>query len=163
QRHAGRADADRTARPSGPARGGFPRAGTAALRRRADPDRADPPGAGPVRARAAPDLRVDRGARGDGARTAGARRLRGRPAGLGRLGSVGRPLAGAGEQAEISLRHNGSEVAAGDVGEVCIRGPLVMKEYWNDPEATATVIQDGWFHTGDLGRFDSDGYLYIVD
>jgi fatty-acyl-CoA synthase len=49
-------------------------------------------------------------------------------------------------------------------GEVCVRGPNVMKGYWNQPEATAAAIDsEGWFHTGDLGYVDEDGFLYIVD
>lgn len=55
------------------------------------------------------------------------------------------------------------EVAPGIVGEVAIKGPLVMKEYWNRPEATREVLRDGWLLTGDLGRMDEDGYLWIVD
>jgi long-chain acyl-CoA synthetase len=55
------------------------------------------------------------------------------------------------------------EVPQGEVGEIVIRGPNVMKGYWQRPEATAEAIRDGWFHTGDLARVDSDGYFYIVD
>jgi long-chain acyl-CoA synthetase len=54
-------------------------------------------------------------------------------------------------------------VATGDSGEIVIRGPNVMLGYWNRPEATATAIRNGWFHTGDIGRVDEDAYFYIVD
>jgi long-chain acyl-CoA synthetase len=49
------------------------------------------------------------------------------------------------------------------VGEIAIRGHNVMKGYWRNPEATADVMRDGWFHTGDMARVDDDGYFFIVD
>ena len=52
---------------------------------------------------------------------------------------------------------------AGEVGEILVRGPHVMKEYWNKPEATAETIVDGWLHSGDLGLQDDEGYLKVVD
>ena len=55
------------------------------------------------------------------------------------------------------------EVPTGHVGEIVVRGPNVMKGYWNDPAATAEAIRDGWFHTGDLGRVDDDGFFFLVD
>ncbi len=58
---------------------------------------------------------------------------------------------------------DGHDVSPGEVGELIIRGPHVMREYWNDPEATADTIRDGWLFTGDLARVDEEGYLYIVD
>lgn len=54
-------------------------------------------------------------------------------------------------------------LAVGEVGEIAVRGPQVMKGYWNRPEETEMVIRDGWFLTGDLGYMDEDGYFYIVD
>jgi long-chain acyl-CoA synthetase len=58
----------------------------------------------------------------------------------------------------------GNPVATGEVGELCIRGPQVMKGYWNRPEETARVLTDeGWLHTGDMARMDEAGYFYIVD
>ena len=56
-----------------------------------------------------------------------------------------------------------TEVAAGEMGELCIKGPQVMKGYWNMPDETAKVLRDGWLHTGDIARMDEDGYFYIVD
>ena len=54
--------------------------------------------------------------------------------------------------------------AVGEVGEVWVRGATLMREYWNKPEATHEAITpEGWFRTGDLGRLDGEGYLYIVD
>jgi O-succinylbenzoate-CoA ligase len=58
---------------------------------------------------------------------------------------------------------NGAEVAPGEIGEVIIRGSHVMKEYWNQPEATAETIRDGWLYTGDLATIDEDGFVTIQD
>ena len=57
----------------------------------------------------------------------------------------------------------GNEVGVGELGEVCMRGPNVVKGYWNKPEATAATFRDGWLHSGDIGRLDEEGFLYIVD
>ncbi len=57
----------------------------------------------------------------------------------------------------------GGELPAGEVGEICVRGDVVMTGYWNDPEATARALIDGWLHTGDMGAFDRDGFLTLKD
>jgi acyl-CoA synthetase (AMP-forming)/AMP-acid ligase II len=57
----------------------------------------------------------------------------------------------------------GKEVPRGDVGEIAVRGPGVMMGYWNKPTETAAAVRDGWMFTGDGGRMDADGYVYIVD
>ncbi len=57
----------------------------------------------------------------------------------------------------------GNELPPGEVGELLIKGPNVIKGYWNKPEATAQAFSDGWFHSGDLARLDADGFVYIVD
>jgi acyl-CoA synthetase (AMP-forming)/AMP-acid ligase II len=76
------------------------------------------------------------------------------------LGSVGKqmPLATVRVVAD-DMR----DVAVGDVGEIVVRGPQVTMGYWGRPEATAEAFAGGWFHSGDLGRWDAEGNLYIVD
>ena len=54
-------------------------------------------------------------------------------------------------------------VTPGDVGELCVKGPGVMVEYYHDPKATAEVLKDGWLHTGDMARVDEDGFIFLVD
>ncbi|XP_051138296.1 probable CoA ligase CCL9 [Andrographis paniculata] len=73
-------------------------------------------------------------------------------------GSVGKPV---GQEMAI-LNENGTVQEANSNGEVCIRGPNVTSGYKNNPEANKVAFQFGWFHTGDLGFFDSDGYLHLV-
>jgi long-chain acyl-CoA synthetase len=58
---------------------------------------------------------------------------------------------------------NDNTLENGQVGEICIKGPTVMKGYWNNPEATAEVIKDGWFYSGDIGMLDKLGFLIILD
>jgi len=57
----------------------------------------------------------------------------------------------------------GNPVPTGEVGEICIKGPIIMKGYWNKPEATAETVVDGWLRTGDIGHVDDEGYVYITD
>jgi len=57
----------------------------------------------------------------------------------------------------------GREVPVGEIGEICVRGPLVMQGYWNKPEETARALRHGWLYTGDMARRDADGFIYIVD
>ncbi|MGH2652485.1 MAG: class I adenylate-forming enzyme family protein, partial [Actinomycetota bacterium] len=80
--------------------------------------------------------------------------------GARRLGSVGPP------KPRIEVRivdDDGNEVPQGELGEITCRSRAVMLEYWNAPEATAHALRDRWLYTGDIGRFDEDGYLYVVD
>src|SRR3546814_1033531 len=56
----------------------------------------------------------------------------------------------------------GQRLPAGEQGEICVRGPAVFAGYHNNPEANAKALKEGWFHTGDLGRLDERGFLYIT-
>lgn len=77
-----------------------------------------------------------------------------------KLASVGKPAS----HCDVRVvAPDGIECASGVVGEVAVRGPNVMQGYWNMPEKTAEVLVDGWYHTGDGGYFDADGYLFLVD
>jgi len=77
-----------------------------------------------------------------------------------RFGSVGRAVEGF----EIAIHdEQGSERPRGDWGEIVIRGPGVMAGYWRRPAETAEALRDGWLHSGDIGRMDEDGYVFIVD
>ncbi len=76
-------------------------------------------------------------------------------------GSIGFPLTGI-ELKVVDLETGTRELPQGEEGELCIRGPQVMKGYWNKPEETAEALRDGWLYTGDVARMDEDGYFYIV-
>ncbi|MBP3877780.1 MAG: acyl--CoA ligase [Lachnospiraceae bacterium] len=77
-----------------------------------------------------------------------------------KVGAIGVP--GYGWKAKI-VDENDKPVEKGEVGELCVKGPGVMVEYYNDPEATAEVLKDGWLHTGDMARQDEDGFIFLVD
>jgi long-chain acyl-CoA synthetase len=77
-----------------------------------------------------------------------------------RLASVGLPHAAV----EVAIRDpDGRDLPAGEIGEVCVRGDVVMSGYWRDSEATVRAVRDGWLWTGDLGAFDEDGFLTLKD
>jgi long-chain acyl-CoA synthetase len=79
---------------------------------------------------------------------------------LHRPDSVGRPV----PVVDVKVvGDDGSELPLGEVGELWIRGPNIVKGYWNKPEATAATITGGWLHSGDLARLDEEGFVYIVD
>jgi acyl-CoA synthetase (AMP-forming)/AMP-acid ligase II len=79
---------------------------------------------------------------------------------VSKLGSVGRPCL----YLEVDIwDEQRDSLPPGERGEVVLRGPKVFKGYWRDPEATDAAFAGGWFHTGDIGVRDGDGYLYIVD
>lgn len=78
----------------------------------------------------------------------------------GRLRSCGRAVWGADVRIEGD---DGQPLPDGEVGEIVVRGPMVMQGYWRDPEATARAVRDGWMHTGDAGYRDAEGFFYIVD
>jgi acyl-CoA synthetase (AMP-forming)/AMP-acid ligase II len=75
-------------------------------------------------------------------------------------GSVGRPLPCADVRV---VDDDGRDLAAGEAGELLIRGPMITSGYYNDPESTAAAITDGWLHTGDYARVDDEGYVFILD
>jgi fatty-acyl-CoA synthase len=79
---------------------------------------------------------------------------------VSKIGSVGKPLPH--QQVRI-VDNDGRPVAPGVIGEIVLNGPKVFHGYWRDPVATEAAIHDGWFHTGDMGRLDEDGYLYVED
>jgi long-chain acyl-CoA synthetase len=80
--------------------------------------------------------------------------------GVQKPGSVGLPL----PDIEVKIfDDHGQELPTGQVGEIVVRGPNVMRGYYNHPEETAATLRNGWLHTGDMGQKDGDGYIYIVD
>jgi long-chain acyl-CoA synthetase len=82
------------------------------------------------------------------------------PRSRGRRRSAGRATLGV----EIRIVDNSDrEVPRGTIGQICVRGDVVMMGYWNRPEETAKAIADGWMHTGDAGYMDEDGFVYLMD
>jgi long-chain acyl-CoA synthetase len=80
--------------------------------------------------------------------------------GVAKPGSIGRPLPGV----EVRIVDaSGEDVEEGDPGEIVVRGPNVFRGYWRQEEATREALRDGWFHTGDVGYADADGYIFLVD
>jgi long-chain acyl-CoA synthetase len=77
-----------------------------------------------------------------------------------KLGSVGRPIPGV----EVSIQDDGDHpLPVGEIGEVCVKGPNVMVGYYRDPGQTTRAVRGVWLHTGDMGRLDEDGFLFIVE
>lgn len=77
-----------------------------------------------------------------------------------KIRSVGKPIPGFHVRL---LAEDGHDVSSGEVGEIYMKGPILIREYFSNPEATASARKDEWFTLGDMGRFDEEGYLYIVD
>ena len=85
---------------------------------------------------------------------------RGHPRWRQRVASVGvaQPMV------ELTIRgDDGAALSVGEIGEVCVRGEVVMAGYWQQPEATANTLRDGWLWTGDVGRLDDEGCLTLLD
>jgi acyl-CoA synthetase (AMP-forming)/AMP-acid ligase II len=80
---------------------------------------------------------------------------------LTKIGSVGTPMPPDQEVRVVDL--SGRDVKPHEVGEITLKGPNIMREYYNNPEATAATIKDGWLHTGDMGYYDEEGYLFYTD
>ena len=79
-----------------------------------------------------------------------------------RVGSIGLPLPDT-EAMIVDAETGEKTLRSGEMGELVVKGPQVMKGYWRQPEETTSVLRNGWLYTGDIGRTDSDGYFYITD
>ncbi|TCP25613.1 long-chain acyl-CoA synthetase [Scopulibacillus darangshiensis] len=81
--------------------------------------------------------------------------------GLRKPGSIGIPMPNT-DSKIVDMETGTKELPVGEEGELVIKGPQVMKGYWKNPDETSSVLQDGWFYTGDIARMDENGYFYIV-
>jgi long-chain acyl-CoA synthetase len=79
-----------------------------------------------------------------------------------KVGSIGVPLPDV-EAKIVDLEKGEKEMAIGEIGELMVKGPQVMKGYWNQPQETALVLRNGWLCTGDIAKMDSDGFFFVVD
>jgi long-chain acyl-CoA synthetase len=79
-----------------------------------------------------------------------------------KVGSIGVPIPDT-KCRIVNLENGTSDLPVGEIGELLIKGPQIMKGYWNKPEATAETLTEGWLHTGDIAKMDEEGYFYIVD
>jgi long-chain acyl-CoA synthetase len=82
--------------------------------------------------------------------------------GLRKPGSIGLPVPDT-DARVVRLEGGDQDVPIGEEGEIIVRGPQVMKGYWNMPDETARALRDGWLYTGDIAKMDEEGYFYIVD
>jgi len=82
--------------------------------------------------------------------------------GARKVGSIGLPISDT-EARIVDLEEGTQDMPVGETGELIVRGPQVMKGYWNMPDETALTLRDGWCYTGDIGKMDDEGYFYIVD
>ena len=82
--------------------------------------------------------------------------------GMKKVGSIGIPFPD-NDVRLVDVENGTEDVKPGEPGEIIMKGPLIMKGYWNNPEETAGQLIDGWLHTGDIAQADEDGYLFIVD
>ena len=77
-----------------------------------------------------------------------------------KIGSVGKPVL----HGEVTIVNaDRKKIRPGDIGEIMVKGPILMSGYWNKPEATKEVMKNGWFYTGDLATVDDEGFIYIID
>jgi long-chain acyl-CoA synthetase len=82
--------------------------------------------------------------------------------GTRKMGSIGLPFPDT-EAKIVDIETGTKEMLVGETGELVLKGPQVMKGYWNNPDETARTLRGGWLHTGDIAKMDDDGFFYIVD